>query len=114
MRERRNTIGVLTTSTGITPAYAGKTMKLSMESICAGDHPRVCGKDPPWIKHTLDVPGSPPRMRERPELVEYAEGLGRITPAYAGKTLFGVSLDGHDEDHPRVCGKDAIISMMMD
>ena len=29
----------------------------------------------------------------------------RITPAYAGKRLFGVTLFAYNKDHPRLCGE---------
>ena len=45
-------------------------------------------------------------MRERPSHVYSSPSASRITPAYAGKTLF-CSNDGVNyEDHPHVCGKD--------
>ena len=31
-------------STGITPAYAGKSGRQQPDDACAGDHPRVCGE----------------------------------------------------------------------
>ena len=34
----------------------------------------------------------------------------RITPAYAGKSLFRHQLRGRPEDHPRVCGEESFCS----
>ena len=34
-----------------------------------------------------------------------ADGLKRITPAYAGKSLGVGVLWIHDKDHPRLCGE---------
>ena len=34
-------------SPGITPAYAGKRQRFSSRCECRGDHPRVCGEEPP-------------------------------------------------------------------
>ena len=48
---------------GITPAYAGKSVRVSFGSIRGGDHPRVCGEKMDDIGHVGIDPGSPPRMR---------------------------------------------------
>ena len=86
MRERRlnSTIGIVTL--GITPAYAGKTVSLRLLFGLVGDHPRVCGKDIPFIALSAKNWGSPPRMRERPSSVYFFCTSVGITPAYAGKT----------------------------
>ena len=52
------------------------------------DHPRVCGKDPNYGGNLDLDKGSPPRMRERRAKREKIADSTRITPAYAGKTLF--------------------------
>ena len=90
---------------GITPAYAGKSVKHSFIAAWFQDHPRVCGE-----KNSTDVnenaaQGSPPRMRGKDVLtVCFALELG-ITPAYAGKrTRHGAWRAAH-RDHPRVCGE---------
>ena len=65
MRERPIRCFLVLLVLGITPAYAGKTVRLTYLLYPARDHPRVCGKDSP---DTLAQPykeGSPPRMRER-------------------------------------------------
>ena len=45
-------------------------------------------------------------MRERPKFGNASRVDDRITPAYAGKTLFLLALATRCQDHPRVCGKD--------
>jgi len=52
------------------------------------------------------MPGSPPRMRERPFYTQSRRSPARITPAYAGKTELDKLQTLHSRDHPRVCGKD--------
>ena len=125
MRGRVMRCSICQRGSGITPAYAGKRLPLSLSLIPCRDHPRVCGEessgnhlpplgqDHPRVcgeKFTQSatkttIPGSPPRMRGK---VFNGEGVmlaTRITPAYAGKswkcgptcTLFW--------DHPRVCGE---------
>ena len=70
---------------GITPAYAGKSIKRDEFARVEWDHPRVCGE-----KQT------PP--------IRAASGTG-ITPAYAGKRPFVSSSQRIKRDHPRVCGE---------
>ena len=53
----------------ITPACAGKTGSSVISTGLVGDHPRVCGKNSPKIPPTIDVLGSPPRVREKHWLV---------------------------------------------
>ena len=49
---------------GITPACAGRTMKLVYNAVKTQDHPRVCGKDSSYIEKRMRRVGSPPRVRE--------------------------------------------------
>ena len=72
---------------GITPAYAGKTSVDGPWQRAEQDHPRVCGKNKIITSKSRGRSGSPPRMREKPFQIAYLESSGRITPAYAGKTL---------------------------
>ena len=84
-----------TSITGITPAYAGK----SIEGICVihhiWDHPRVCGEKLSLkLKMLLDI-GSPPRMR--------------------GKVLLSSTPSESSWDHPRVCGEKGLeFSVLME
>ena len=66
VRERHTSMRWALCMWGITPACAGKTLRVSSLSSSTQDHPRVCGKD--YLKYLLlYVPlGSPPRVRERP------------------------------------------------
>ena len=70
---------------GITPAYAGKSVFAYLCSAATEDHPRLCGEK---ILHSPAVPplkGSPPPMRGKAEVMRTMTDLNRITPAYAGK-----------------------------
>ena len=99
---------------GITPAYAGKTFGLSSNASGSWDHPRVCGENTPRDYGQKIQIGSPPRMRGKPSGRPCAHGIGRITPAYAGKTD-GVAHDiGKWEDHPRVCGENPLMKRQRD
>ena len=75
----------LSNAVGITPACAGKSAAQSLDRLCAGDHPRVCGeKLSRWV-YALSSQGSPPRMR----------GKERLLPEKHTSSV----------DHPRVCGE---------
>ena len=72
--------------TGITPAYAGKSIVHLPFVLRVGDHPRVCGEK--GRTGALDVVqrGSPPRMRGKVRELLFSFHCARITPAYAGKS----------------------------
>src|SRR5690554_6274351 len=106
MRERLQELSASGATTGITPAYAGKTGTQLGLCLLWRDHPRVCGKDTLASTCELAVKGSPPRMRERLYEEHEEEAEQGITPAYAGKTQHHARETSREWDHPRVCGKD--------
>ena len=73
---------------GITPAYAGKSLVVAGVCYDKQDHPRLCGEkfiSPQSIVTNL---GSPPPMRGKgKQSLNYVD-VDRITPAYAGKSLY--------------------------
>ena len=97
---------------GITPAYAGKRLCLSLSFAPLWDHPRVCGEKAYSLVINGSEWGSPPRMRGKGTKRCSSRRGGRITPAYAGKSkriapssvLFG--------DHPRVCGEKTLLRVV--
>ncbi len=73
---------------GITPAYAGKRNGQSKTRQTTWDHPRICGEK---LSHSQTSPvrmGSPPHMRGKESPVFSILDLVRITPAYAGKSVW--------------------------
>ena len=90
---------------GITPAYAGKRKGTFASIIPREDHPRLCGEKLIAISIFLCASGSPPPMRGK--VVRYDEFAfySGITPAYAGKSLSGLSVRLLYRDHPRLCGE---------
>ena len=72
---------------GITPACAGKTLRLPRFQQLGRDHPRVCGKNGVLSMSLKRDMGSPPRVREKLDRVKEENLVTRITPACAGKTL---------------------------
>ena len=74
-------------TSGITPAYAGKSPSNQDRSPSNRDHPRIRGEKPIWTSRPGSTPGSPPHTRGKaPCLHRLPSNLG-ITPAYAGKRL---------------------------
>ena len=94
---------------GITPAYAGKRLCLSLSFAPLWDHPRVCGEKLCPAEPYYFFGGSPPRMRGKGQKGLIFVLQPRITPAYAGKRRAAKRYKRLLWDHPRVCGeKDAI------
>ena len=69
------------------------------------DHPRVCGEKDLKFAISGNNLGSPPRMRGKAYALGTNPDALRITPAYAGKSVFDVVIYALHEDHPRVCGE---------
>ena len=79
--------------TGITPAYAGKSLCLLRQKDDVWDHPRLCGEKMLWGRWNLYILGSPPPMRGKGVRLTASGVYGRITPAYAGKSKPRYRLD---------------------
>ena len=90
---------------GITPAYAGKSLRGSFLPRLQWDHPRVCGEKIEEAKYYIEAKGSPPRMRGKVVGTGLTLKATGITPAYAGKSLLLPAWMLHQGDHPRVCGE---------
>ena len=90
---------------GITPAYAGKRIKLRKRHRICGDHPRVCGEKPFSQLDSTVPPGSPPRVRGKDIRNAGKKPPLRITPACAGKSIRPSSMASVPWDHPRACGE---------
>ena len=85
MRGKADFSGTAPAVSGITPAYAGKSVPDSVIVNFVKDHPRLCGEK------SADAARHPSRTR--------------ITPAYAGKSLTGTVWTRPPRDHPRLCGE---------
>ena len=72
---------------GITPAYAGKRHNTVCWQLLIEDHPRLCGEKGLVDCAAVVIVGSPPPMRGKAGDMRVPVLLGRITPAYAGKSL---------------------------
>ena len=90
---------------GIIPAYAGSTPGIA--SICPprSDHPRIRGEHQCAGIRLGERSGSSPHTRGAHERFHFAEGHGRIIPAYAGSTTSGAIKAKRRPDHPRIRGE---------
>ena len=87
VREKRSNIRTNSLLHRITPASAGKTTGWVKYYEKWEDHPRECGKNFLPASVANGYPGSPPRVREKPQQKPGSRCKFRITPASAGKTL---------------------------
>ena len=79
--------------------------------VIEGDHPRVCGEKLCVGVIAVRTTGSPPRMRGKASGGVSVQPFAGITPAYAGKSPFVLSLSPARRDHPRVCGEKSFFAM---
>ena len=105
LRGKPSSFTVFCSSSGITPAPAGKTCKVGAYFICAQDHPRTCGENAESPFFTGLSPGSPPHLRGKHKIPIILIYFHRITPAPAGKTLHSHLVLDLSQDHPRTCGE---------
>ena len=77
----------------ITPAYAGKSSMKTRLTLERRDHPRLCGEKLDFIFEYGFQLGSPPPMRGKAHIWVHLRLDGRITPAYAGKSIQQVPLN---------------------
>ena len=86
MRGKASVPKMLQLSSGITPAYAGKSSRFCFPMNPSWDHPRLCGEKGFWNRCKCSREGSPPPMRGKVWLSVSFGFTTRITPAYAGKS----------------------------
>ena len=105
MRGKRRFGQYASRATRITPADAGKTLRITIICSDVKDHPRGCGENnfvPPVM---ASMKGSPPRMRGKLKQTNGRLSMTRITPADAGKTRGYRPRRRPRQDHPRGCGE---------
>lgn len=91
----------------ITPAWAGKSGRVSGTAACYRDHPRVGGEKSCAASTARRVAGSPPRGRGKAHRPRTGPGWTGITPAWAGKRMRCRLGYGQSRDHPRAGGEKA-------
>ena len=89
----------------ITPAYAGKSWPDCTALYQCRDHPRICREKRDTMAFYPCVVGSPPRMRGKDGVLQVADQLLGITPAYAGKSRARRAAAAVRRDYPRICGE---------
>ncbi len=72
------------------------------------DHPRVCGEHGCGCDGRATNVGSPPRLRGARSLPGCSHLRPRITPAFAGSTIWWFGGGDPVPDHPRVCGEHTV------
>ena len=97
----------------ITPADAGKTLKLRPSRQKSGDHPRGCGENNVFVMMVWITLGSPPRMRGKLPTLHLLKLHNGITPADAGKTLAFGFYQTRRWDHPRGCGENQAFPLFL-
>ena len=90
---------------GITPAHAGKSYRAFYAALIGGDHPRTRGEKFDSIIMLIQEVGSPPHTRGKVINFRNLFVNVRITPAHAGKSLWGLYLPCSERDHPRTRGE---------
>ena len=97
---------------GNIPAYAGKTHPCDHKHNPAAEHPRVCGENENMKTDMERLNGTSPRMRGKHSNMCSRIHSTRNIPAYAGKTAAQISAGDAAEEHPRVCGENAILKIV--
>ena len=87
MRGKAYGTSIAPTFRRITPAYAGKSYAVDLDSYTQQDHPRLCGEKFRFLEISPAHEGSPPPMRGKAKHWQAIPMHRRITPAYAGKSL---------------------------
>ena len=98
---------------GITPAYAGKSLRGFAKVMALSDHPRICGEKKGKMEEKMKYTGSPPHMRGKGHEKEIRIHVTGITPAYAGKSLIAIRSKACRWDHPRICGEKRLIALVL-
>ena len=125
MRSRGTTIGspppvrgkassrrACASSTGITPACAGKSCISARRQQPRRDHPRLCGEKSSRRVKSVNVRGSPPPVRGKDFHSNFVSYMDGITPACAGKRRHSNRLLHRRQDHPRLCGEKRCITLV--
>ncbi len=90
---------------GITPAWAGKRKRETIQKKKCGDHPRMGGEKTTRTIKNRAGEGSPPHGRGKDDCISFFLRRAGITPAWAGKRgRQGQAYHGR-EDHPRMGGE---------
>ena len=99
---------------GLIPACAGKTQCARKIWSATWAHPRVCGENEYLRSGSKIQPGSSPRVRGKPILIEGNAFRSGLIPACAGKTKRYLTSVAMCRAHPRVCGEnDSVVILCL-
>ena len=98
---------------GIIPAHAGSRVYQSLCLSCHRDHPRACGEQSGYRGNGETRPGSSPRMRGAGKSACKAYIDVGIIPAHAGSSRWGSWSHRWAWDHPRACGEQTPIEVLV-
>ena len=73
----------------------------------------MCGENSTKSDKAASILGSPPRVRGKRSVRRAISGEQRITPACAGKTITAEHPSRGFKDHPRVCGENKSVSLVL-
>ena len=104
-RGKPSTLAFAAARSGLIPAWAGKTPRLSRAAAYWLAHPRVGGENSRPAKFSVDLNGSSPRGRGKRVGGVLCGLRRRLIPAWAGKTRGEVLQHGQHWAHPRVGGE---------
>ena len=77
------------------------------------EHPRVCGENRIDKVSIINGEGTSPRMRGKQNPLDEWILTQRNIPAYAGKTIGGGRVTSPRGEHPRVCGENVDVDMVI-
>ena len=97
---------------GLIPACAGKTEPTTTRFSSGSAHPRVCGENQAALHGAQAVGGSSPRVRGKPSSRARSAHDSGLIPACAGKTPARCGQAALPPAHPRVCGENAVHSLI--
>ncbi|SCQ64133.1 Hypothetical protein PFR_JS9-2_2041 [Propionibacterium freudenreichii] len=105
MRGALINVAVAESPLGLTPAYAGSTVRPPQMPVSGRAHPRICGEHGLGEQLRPVLVGSPPHMRG----AQAGRGCQSVplglTPAYAGSTPSAPTHASWNWAHPRICGE---------
>ena len=93
---------------GLIPAWAGKTVRVSLLVFPPTAHPRVGGENDPHREGSHAQYGSSPRGRGKRDVGGVRAGRRGLIPAWAGKTSTRWPVATRTPAHPRVGGENCV------
>ena len=99
--------------TRIIPARAGQTPRTARTPYPTSDHPRACGANDNELTVKNGNNGSSPRVRGKPDSFVVSQIHKRIIPARAGQTVASATPHDLTSDHPRACGANSAVFLIL-